>query len=193
MPVWRAVIRRVFRGEPKKCRSTSPVVSSLRRRVSRSNVLSNTIPRELVDSTLEMDTHADTCVLGPNFIILHYTERECDVIPYSEVYESVKTIPIVSGAMAWTDERTGSTYILVVNEALWMPDTVTASLINPHQLRAYGITVQDNPFAGPMYISNEGEEDVISISMFAVGTNISINTRTPTQEELDSCQDIILT
>jgi hypothetical protein len=29
-----------------------------------------------------------------------------------------------------------------------MPDTVTSSLINPNQLRAYGITVQDNPFAG---------------------------------------------
>jgi hypothetical protein len=63
----------------------------------------------------------------------------------------------------------------------------------PNQLRANGITVQDNPFAFPMYISNEGEEDVISISMFAVGTNITIKTRAPTGEELDSCQHIILT
>jgi hypothetical protein len=135
-------------------------------------------------------THASW---GRNFVILHYTSRECDVSPYSEVYESVKAVPIVSGAMAWTDKRTGSTYILVVNEALWMPDTVTASLINPNQLRAFGITVQDNPFASPVYIRREGEEDVISISMFAVGTNISINVRTSTQEELDSCQQRILT
>jgi hypothetical protein len=167
--------------------------SSVRRRVSRTNGTPNTIPREPKYSTLEMDTHADICVLGPNFVVLHYTSRECDVSPYTEVYESVKAVPIVSGATAWTDERTRLTYILVVNEALWMPDTVTSSLINPNQLRAYGITVQDNPFAGPMYISNEEEEDVVSISMFAVGTNISINTRTPTQEELDSCQHIILT
>jgi hypothetical protein len=53
--------------------------------------------------------------------------------------------------------------------------------------------VQDNPFAGPMFISNEGDEDVVSIPMFAAGTNISIKTRTPTQEELDTCQHIILT
>jgi hypothetical protein len=33
---------------------------------------------------------------------------------------------------------------------------------------------------------------VTSISMFAVVTNISIKTRTPTQEELDSCRHIIL-
>jgi hypothetical protein len=183
----------MLRRGPKKQKNVSRVLSSLRRRVSRTNGKSNTIPWEPVYSTLDMDTHADTCVLGPSFVILHYTNRECDVSPYSEVYESVKAVPIVSGATAWTDERTGLTYILVVNEALWMPDTVTSSLINPNQLRAYGITVQDNPFAGPMYISNEGEDDVVSISMFAVGTNISINTRTPIQEELDSCQHIILT
>jgi hypothetical protein len=140
----------------------SRVISSLRRRVSHTNGMFNAIPREPVHSTLEMDTHADKYVLGPNFVILHYTSRECDVSPYTEVYESVTAVPIVSGATAWTDKRTGLTYILVVNEALWMPDTVTSSLINPNQLRAYGITVQDNPFAGPMYISNEGEEDAVS-------------------------------
>jgi hypothetical protein len=129
----------------------SRVISSLRRRVSRTHGKSNTILREPVYSTLEMDTHADTCVLGPNFVLLHYTSRECDVSPYTEVYESVKPVPIVSGATAWTDERTGLTYILVVNEALWMPDTVTSSLINPNQLRAYGITVQDNLCRSDVY------------------------------------------
>jgi hypothetical protein len=153
----------------------------------------NAIPRESFYSILEMDTHADTCVVGPNFVILHYTSRECDVSPYTEVYESVKAVPIVSGATAWTDEGTGLTYILVVNEGLWMLDTVTASLINPNQLRANGTEVQGNPFAGPMFIRNEGDEDVVSIPMFAAATNISIKMWTPTQEELDTCQRIILT
>jgi hypothetical protein len=151
----------------------------------------NTIPREPVYSTLEMDTHADTCVLGPNFILLHYTGRECDVSPYTEVYESVKAVPIVSGATAWTDEGTGLTYILVINEGLWMPDTVTASLINPNQLRANGTEVQDSPFSRKMYVKDADE--IVTIPMFAVGTNISIKPRAPTQEELDSCQHVILT
>jgi hypothetical protein len=102
-----AVLRRVFRGDPKKWRNASRVVSSLRRRVSRANVLSNAIPREPVHSTLEMDTYADTCDVGPNFVVLHYTGRECDVSPYTEVYESVKAVPIVSGATAWTMQRQG--------------------------------------------------------------------------------------
>ena len=186
-------MRRVFRKEPKKRRMVSRVVSSLRRRIHRTSVLKNAIPREPVHSTLEMDTHADTCVLGPNFIILHYTGRECDVSPYTEVYESVKAVPIVSCATAWTDKETGLTYILVFNECLWMPDMVTASLINPNQLRAHGITVQDNPFAGSMFISNERDEDTISIPMFAMGTNICVKTRTPTQGELNSCPHVTLT
>jgi hypothetical protein len=77
--LWR--VRRAYRKEPKKWRITSRVVSYIRRRVSGANVLHNAIPREPVYSNPEMDTHADTCVLGPNFIILHYTGRECDVSP----------------------------------------------------------------------------------------------------------------
>jgi hypothetical protein len=44
-----------------------------------------------------------------------------------------------------------------------------------------------------MFISNEGDEDVSKISLFAVVINISVKTRTPKQEELDSWQHVILT
>ena len=39
---------------------------------------------------MEMDTHADTCVLGINFVILEYSGRVCDVYPYSQDYEAIK-------------------------------------------------------------------------------------------------------
>jgi hypothetical protein len=118
MLLWRVVLVGASGREPKKWRITSRVASFLRRRVSRTNALRNAIPREPVYSALEMDTHADTCVLGPNFMILHYTGRKCGVSPYTEVYESVKAVPFVSGATAWTDEGTGITYIFVINEGL---------------------------------------------------------------------------
>ena len=38
------------------------------------NVTTNTARNEL-------DSHADRCALGSNFIILHYTGRVCDVAP----------------------------------------------------------------------------------------------------------------
>jgi hypothetical protein len=33
---------------------------------------------------MEIDSHADTIVLGSNAIIMQYTSRECDVLPYAD-------------------------------------------------------------------------------------------------------------
>ena len=68
----------------------------------------------------ELDSHADTTVFGKNFILLSYTGRECDVEPYTETYDAIKNIPIVSAATAWTSLESTETYILVFNEVLWI-------------------------------------------------------------------------
>jgi hypothetical protein len=39
----------------------------------------------------------------------------------------------VSGATAWTDHVDGLDYILVINDGVWMPSTVKASLMNSNQ------------------------------------------------------------
>ena len=128
-------------------------------------------PDSPIVGQIELDTHADTCVLGRNFVILHYTGRVCDVSPYSSEYASVPDVPIVSGATAaWTDRTTGETYILIIHEALWMADRLPHSLINPNQLRAYGTLVQDNPFAPPLELINP--DDTVHIPMRLDGTNV---------------------
>ena len=141
---------------------------------------------------MELDSHADTTVFGKNFLILHYTGRECDVMPYTDTYEAVKGVPIVSAATAWTSQVTGQTYILILHEGLWMGESMPNSLINPNQLRAFGCTVQDNPYSGaPIYI--EDPEGTVAIPLETVGTNLLATTRTPTQDELDECPHIVLT
>jgi hypothetical protein len=67
---------------------------------------------------MELDSHADTIVLGKNAIILRYTNRECNVAPYSDLYEPICNVPIVTGATAITSATTGETLILVFNEAI---------------------------------------------------------------------------
>ena len=161
------------------------------RLLAQANTLSNICPPSPIDAQIELDTHADTCVLGTNFIILHYTGRVCDVSPYSSEYESVKNVPIVSGATAWTDRQTGETYILIVHEALWMADRLSHSLINPNQLRAFGTLVQDNPFVPPLELVDPDER--IRIPMRLDGTNVVFTTRTPSQDELETCTHIHLT
>ena len=74
----------------------------------------------IVHSTCELDSHDDTIVAGNNCIILHYTGVECDVSPYRSDYESITNVPIVTAATAWQSPITGQTFIIVLNEALWM-------------------------------------------------------------------------
>ena len=141
---------------------------------------------------MELDSHADTVVLGRNCVILAYTGRECDVSPYTDFYDAIKGVPIVSGATAWTSERTGETHILIFHEALWMGDTLQHSLINPNQLRHYGVHVQDNPYdAVQLHLSTEDGSSVFPLQ--SEGTTIYLTTRTPTDRELQECPHVELT
>jgi hypothetical protein len=147
---------------------------------------------EPVFARCEFDTHADTCALGRNFIPLSYTGRVCDVSPYNaEQYESERNVPIVSGATAYTCHESGQTYILIIHEGLWLGPKLSHSLLNPNQLRFNSVSVWDNPFdaAKPLAI----EHDDLSLPLEISGTNIFLNTRTPTQHELDNCPHLHLT
>ena len=141
---------------------------------------------------MQLDSHADTVVLGRNCVILAYTGRECDVSPYSDTYEAIQGVPIVSAATAWTCQSTGETHILVFHEALWMGDVLDHSLINPNQLRHYGVTVQDNPYhTDQMHIATEDEEFLLPL--LSDGTTIYFDTRTPTDQELQEKDHIVFT
>ncbi len=64
---------------------------------------------------IELDSHADTTLFGRNFLILSYTGRECDVMPYTDTYKSVKGVPMVTAATAWTCQDSGQTYLMVTH------------------------------------------------------------------------------
>ena len=140
----------------------------------------------------ELDSHADTCALGQNFLPLAFTGRVCDVSPYNATaYQPERDVPIVSAATAFTCQRTGQTYILVINEALWFGDRLENSLINPNQLRFGGAIVNDNPFDPQIPISIQTDE--VDIPLELAGTTIFFASSTPTPTELDNCPHIHLT
>ena len=100
----------------------SPVSSIDRRMVGQVRHDSVPTPKIPIVGNIEMDSHADTCVLGKNFIVLNYTNRVTDVYGYSKELGAIRDIPIVTGATAIDDPNTGETIILIVNEALWYGD-----------------------------------------------------------------------
>ena len=140
-------------------------------------------------STLEADTHADTCVAGKNCIPLYYTDRTCDVQPYSDTYTPMKDVPIIAAATGYTS-ATGLQYILVIPEALYMP-SLTHSLFNPNQFRHFGTIVQDNPFCpDPMKI--ETADGSFTACLKSKGLDIFLTTWAPTQADLNSLPHIVL-
>lgn len=145
-----------------------------------------------ISGKMELDSHADTCVLGINFVILEYSGRVCDVYPYSQEYTAIKDVPIVRGATAVQCQETGETFILIINEGLWYGDKMDHSLINPNQLRHFGVEVCDNPYAANgMYIHEPDSQ--VTVPLHSRGTIIYADSHSPTVKELQTCQHIVLT
>jgi len=132
------------------------------------------------------DSHANTIVFGKNCVVLAFTRRQCDVSPYTDTYASIKSVPIAKAGTAWTSPESGTTFILVFNEGHWMGNKMDHTLVNPNQMRLFGIMVQDNPVCeSPLYIIMEDGDFVLPLQV--KGTNVMANTRTPTAQELHDC------
>ena len=154
------------------CRRSSRIVSSIRRPAASNNKQKpSSLPPE---GRIELDSHADTIVLGANCVVLSHTGQTCEVMPYSDTYNAITDVPAVTGATLWTSPYDGDEYILVFNESLWMGDTLQHTLANPNQLRAYGTTVQDNPFASSPLTFDPPNGPVIPLT--TMGTIINCTT-----------------
>jgi len=101
-----------------------------------------------------------------------------------------ENVEVCAGAMAYDDEN-GETIILVINEALWMGGRMRHSLLNPYQVRAAGIILNDDPTNEERYFGLEADKYRVHFQM--QGTTCLFPTRTPTQWELDNCQHVEIT
>jgi len=95
-------------------------------------------------STLELDSHADTCTVGSHCQIISYTAKNCHVSPYHSKYKAIENVPIVQAGVTYVHPETSIKYILIINQALYIKELPNA-LINPNQLRANGLIVDDCP------------------------------------------------
>ena len=80
----------------------------------------------------EMDSHADTCCLGKNFIPVYYNVRVCTVHAYSTTIAPIKDVHIGAEATVWTDQLNGAEYILEVYQAIMFTETLKHYILNPN-------------------------------------------------------------
>ena len=138
-----------------------------------------------------MDSHADTCVAGPNFVIIEYTGEHCDVTPYSDEYKPITDVPIVNASTAYTDPETGVTMILQFNQVLWYGKKMQMSLINPNQMRHGGLVVSDDPTDHDRTFGITGDDFTIPFEI--AGTTVFFVSRVPTRWELENCRVVEMT
>jgi hypothetical protein len=138
----------------------------------------------------EIDNHADTICAGPNWRVVEFTGEYCDVSPFSSTYQPLKNVPVAKCATVYTCNTTGATVLLVADQVLWFGSSLGTSLINPHQLRAYGLSVCDDPWDPHRILGIDTDE--IHIPFYSHGTNLYFESRSPSTQELDTLPSVFI-
>ena len=102
-------------------------------------------PNNTNESYLDLDSHADTCVLGNNALIVETSHPDrTAIVSFADPAVGTVTKPILSGALLYTSTKDGLSYILIIHQAIYI-DTIDHSLLCPMQLRDNDVLVNECP------------------------------------------------
>ena len=153
------------------------------------------------ESNCELDSHADTYVLGKHAHIFMDHERSVDIVGYDKSkWTFGSNIKTVSGALAYDNPTSGTTVIIVVDQAIHVP-TMDCNLICPMQVRMNDVKLDDKPKFLTEDPTDESHaiscEDntatLVNISLSLKGVTSYFPTRKPTKHEFENCPRIELT
>ncbi len=150
--------------------------------------------QDTIHGTCELDSHADTSVAGPNCTVIEYTNQMVSVTGFSNEYEAIHDVPIITAATAYNDPSTGTTVILIIGQALYLNDKVSCTLLCPNQLCSNGISVDDIPFhlaprdRPTKHAIYSEDRESFHVPLQFKGCISYFHSRTPTQEELETCR-----
>ena len=142
---------------------------------------------ETVTAT-ELDSHADSPVVGKYARILEDTGRRATVTGFTSDLGKPMSVPVVNAAVAYDCELTGETHILVLCNALHF-QRMENNLIPPFMMRLAGIEVDECP----KFLSKQPTEsnhsmffpaEEIRIPFQLEGIISYVPTRCPTEDEL---------
>ena len=166
-----------------------PIISSARRAGTRQISSPPTTPGNVGNN--EIDNHADTICAGPNWRLLELTGEYCTVAPFSSDYTPKQDIPIARCATTYTCPTSGESIVLVADQVLWFGNDLHCSLLNPHQLRAHGHGVCDDPWDPHRELGID--LDYLFIPLTLSGPNLSFESRVPTDWDMENLAIIELT
>ena len=124
-----------------------------------------------------MDTHADMACAGLNWQVMEQMGIKCKVSPFLDSYKLTNNVPVARCGMVWTDKALGQDYLLVTDQKLFFGTALQHSLINPNQVRAYGIDVNDNPFDTDVPFGIDCNEVFIPLNAHGMVCTLSLGYR----------------
>ena len=98
-----------------------------------------TVPNK---TRIDFDSHADQCAVGRTSLIVHDYDRPTNVTGYNPTGPIAKDLRTVSAAQAYDDPVTGEMVILLVHQAIHIPD-LEHNLLLTMQVRLNDVLVSD--------------------------------------------------
>jgi hypothetical protein len=98
----------------------------------------------LVTARTELDSHADTCVVGRNALVTHDFDRPVNVTGYDSSLGTVNNCKTVSAAIGYDDPETGEVVVLLIHQSIYIP-TLEHNLLCPMQLRMNDVKISEVP------------------------------------------------
>ena len=71
---------------------------------------------QVEENPTDMDSHADTCVVGKNAIIVHKLDKQVNVTGFDPSQGKVKNLYLLSAALAYEYPTSGEATILMVHK-----------------------------------------------------------------------------
>ena len=149
------------------------------------------------DGNLELDSYADSPVLGRGAVVVRKTDRTILVKGFSDEIGRPISVPVVDGVIAYECEYTGNTKLLMIRNALYLP-SINNHLIPPFMMRLVGLKVNECAkfLADDLTISHYfiyfPKEDV-RIPLQLTGITSYLPTRKSNSEDLNNLEVLELT
>jgi hypothetical protein len=147
----------------------------------------------------DLDSHADTCVVGKHALVTLILDKRVNVSGFDPTQGKVKDLHLVSAALAYDCPETGEAIILNIHQAVHVP-TMDNNLLCPMQMRIADVEVYECPkfledkptdLSHSMQITQDGDE--LRIPFGLRGVTSYFPTRTPTTAEMARCRHFDLT
>ena len=149
------------------------------------------------ESSTELDSHADSPVVGKNVYIIRPTGRKVSVKGFTDQLGAPILVPEVDAAVVYDCEYTGKSVVLVIQNALHLRN-MDVNLIPPFMMRLAGLKVDECP----KFLAENPSQDSHSIYSTECNFRIPLHldgiisffpSRRPSKKELEELDIIELT